>query len=256
MLDRRSVAATDLTTHLSHAANAARCALEAVRPECDELLKLIQRYDRAVQSAAVRVPGAAPALARAAVASFATHYDELRQTLDRFVDHTATTLADAYLDLERNAPYVTMMPFGRTRAGKSTTMEAFTAGNGESIGVGHQHTTRDIRAYYFPTDAHESGRPALRIVDTPGIEGFRGSHLAAMAEEFVERADHILFLLTDDKASATELEQFGSIRTQGKSVSVLLNVKAADEDLDLLVESPEHVFKPAALAEHHQRISD
>ena len=35
--------------------------------------------------------------------------------------------------------------FGRTMAGKSTLMEILTNGDGKSIGLGAQRTTRDIR---------------------------------------------------------------------------------------------------------------
>ncbi|WP_199902619.1 GTPase, partial [Azospirillum sp. B4] len=176
--------------------------------------------------------------------------------LDVLLSRAATELSDAFADVERDAAFVTIMLFGRTRAGKSTTMEALTAGDGASIGVGRQHTTTEIRTYYYPRqpDGGKPNTPALRIVDTPGIDGFEGDALAEMAERFIERSDHILFLLTDDKATADELERFGAIRTQSKGVTVLLNVKASDEDLDLLVDNPVLVFKQDEIDGHTRRI--
>jgi transcription antitermination factor NusA-like protein len=76
-----------------------------------------------------------------------------------------------------------------------------------------------------------------------------------MAEHFVERSDHIFFLLTDDKGSSSELDRFGLIQTQGKGVTVLLNIKSKDKDLDLLHDEPKLVFRENELDGHQRRIS-
>lgn len=243
--------------YLQAAARAARVALRTVEPLRDDLLTTLREFEHAVESAQVAEDKDGAASVRDAIDAFETQYGALRNRLDDLVGRTTSGLAGAYADLARDADYVTIMLFGRTRTGKSTTMEALTGGDGASIGIGRQHTTKEVRAYYFPSHAGEGGAPgpALRIVDTPGIEGFEGDALAAMAEEFVERCDHILFLLTDDKATSDELQRFGLIRTQGKSVTVLLNVKAADEDLDLLVAQPDLIFRAQELDGHLRRIT-
>lgn len=243
--------------YLRAAARAARAALSKVEPFRDELLTTLSNFEEAVASAHICGDSEGAASVRAAIEEFERQYGELRAKLDGLVDQTAASLANGYVDLERDADYVTIMLFGRTRAGKSTTMEALTGGDGASIGIGRQHTTKDVRAYYFPYHPEEGPPPgpALRIIDTPGIEGFEGDTLAAMAEEFVERCDHIFFLLTDDKATSDELQRFGLIRNQGKGVTVLLNVKAADEDLDLLVAHPDLVFRAQELDGHVRRIT-
>lgn len=244
-----------LTHHLGRAAEAATRALIAVRSDCDAMLATIERFENTVAGAELDVDQVETDAVRAALHAFVEDYANLRNRLDGLAERTAEGLARTYAELEREALFVTVMLFGRTRAGKSTTMEALTAGDGASIGVGRQHTTRDIRAYYFPP-APENGvpeHPSLRIVDTPGIEGFEGDDLARVADDFVDRADHILFLLTDDKATAEELERFGKIHTQGKGLTVLLNVKA--NDLDLLLDYPEYVFKADELNGHIRRIS-
>lgn len=169
---------------------------------------------------------------------------ELRQLASRFESDLNASLKG----LNESASYVTIALFGRSKTGKSITMEALTRGSGRTRGVGRQNTTREITPYFWPP-----GQKTLRVVDTPGIEAFRGDELAVMAQEYVERADLILFLVSDDKASAEELDQLGKIRTMGKSVIVLLNVK--EGDVDLLLEAPDYVFDPAQLDGHARRIS-
>lgn len=218
------------------------------------MLEVISRFEAAVALAKIESEPVEADAVRAALQSFAGDYEDLRAKLDGLAERTADALKKAYADLARDTRFVTVMLFGRTRAGKSTTMEALTGGDGASIGVGRQHTTKDIRAYYFPpsADGGVPDPPSLRIIDTPGIEGFDGDELARVADTFVERADHILFLLTDDKATANELKRFGEIKTQGKGVTVLLNVKT--NDLELLLDYPQYVFKADELDGHIRRI--
>jgi len=246
----------NLHAALAAAAEAAKQALQRIRPEHENFIQVLCQFESAVRASNVEVPDNASATIKDATNTFRKRYDALRDTLDSLVEQTSGKLTEAYEDIARDSDFVTIMLFGRTRAGKSTTMEALTGGNGASIGVGRQHTTTDIRAYYFPRPVNGCipDGPALRIVDTPGIEGFQGEALAEMAEEFVERSDHILFLLTDDKATADELDRFGVIKTQGKGITVLLNVKASDEDLDLLVSRPELIFRPDEIDGHSRRI--
>jgi hypothetical protein len=75
-----------------------------------------------------------------------------------------------------------------------------------------------------------------------------------MAEEYVDIADHVFFVLTADKATAGELDRLGNIRTAGKPVTVLLNVK--EKELDLVLDAPELVFDAKQLAEYKARINE
>ena len=242
---------------LENAARAAAASLDAIGPHRDQLLDVLKQFEADVEASGVDVAAGGAKVVEEAADTFGAEYDKLRDILEGLADRAAEALSLAYADLQRDARFTTVMLFGRTRAGKSTTMEALTGGDGASIGAGRQHSTIEVKAYYFPPPptSAEPDYPCLRIIDTPGIEGFEGEDLAAMAEEFVTRADHIFFVISDDKATATELARFGLIRTQGKEMTILLNVKAKDADLDLLVESPDHVFKVKELDGHARRIS-
>lgn len=241
---------------LAAAARAASHALDAARPQSQALLAALQAFAARVHGLHVETPPDLDESISAVIRSFTTKYEAYRDMLDQQAGRAAVDLSHAFAELDRNAKFVTLMLFGRTKAGKSTTMEALTGGDGASIGVGRQHTTTEVRAYYYPRPPGGSvpQEPSLRIVDTPGIEGFDGDALAELAENFIEQSDHVLFLFTDDKEGADELKRFRTIRAHGKSVTVLLNVKKSDQWLDVLVSTPELVFRPEMIDGHVRRI--
>lgn len=107
--------------------------------------------------------------------------------------------------------------FGRTMAGKSTLMEYLTHGNGKSIGLGGQRTTRDVRRYQWNN---------LSITDVPGIGAFEGMEDETVAFEAAKQGDIILFLITDDAPQYAEAECFKRIIELGKPVIIILNVKS------------------------------
>ena len=192
-------------------------------------------------------------------AEFTRELDTVKGRLLRLADEAGEGLDNTLRRLERNSRLVTIALFGQTRTGKSTTLEALTGGDGTTIGIGRQHTTTQITEYFWPPQ-----QKTLRIVDTPGIEGFNGEELAALAVDFVEIADHIFFLISDDKIRAGELEHFANIRNMGKGITVLLNVKRNDEDLIADLEDPEFsfddllddLFEEGKIAGHKQRIRE
>lgn len=108
--------------------------------------------------------------------------------------------------------------YGRTMAGKSTLMEILTHGNGKSIGKGAQRTTLDVRDYYWQ---------GLKITDVPGICSFEGREDDKLAFEAAKAADLIIFLLTDDAPQAGEAECLAQLRSLGKPVLGIINVKMA-----------------------------
>ena len=117
--------------------------------------------------------------------------------------------------------------YGRTMAGKSTLMEILTHGNGQSIGKGSQRTTLDVRDYYWN---------GLKITDVPGISAFGGAADERLALEAAKKADLILFLLTSDAPQADEAEKLAQLRSLGKPVLGVINVKMSfniNDDLDI-----------------------
>lgn len=252
------MASTDkLHIGLERAAELADASLKETVKYRDEVLHVFNAYSCDLKGIKILLPKTSSDHVKTTLASFSQLLDDLKNKLNDLATKADEDLFEAYADLETNSRFVTIMLFGRTRTGKSTTMEAMTGGDGKTIGIGKQNTTTEIKEYYLPlpfNDGVPEG-PALRIIDTPGIEGLEGEALAKMAERFVERSDHIFFLLTDDKASSSELDRFGLIQTQGKGVTVLLNVKSKDEDLDLLHNEPELIFRDNELDGHRRRIS-
>lgn len=108
--------------------------------------------------------------------------------------------------------------FGRTMAGKSTLMEILTNGDGKSIGLGAQRTTRDIRKYTWEN---------MEITDVPGIGAFDGEEDEIIAYKAAKSADLVLFLLTDDAPQVSEAESLGRILSLGKPIICIINVKAS-----------------------------
>ena len=117
--------------------------------------------------------------------------------------------------------------YGRTMAGKSTLMEILTHGNGKSIGKGSQRTTRDVRPYYWQ---------GLKITDVPGICAFKGAEDERLALEAAKAADLILFLLTSDAPQPDEAACLAQLKSFGKPVLGVINVKMnfnINDDLDV-----------------------
>lgn len=120
--------------------------------------------------------------------------------------------------LHRNQKEFSIVVFGRTMAGKSTLMEILTHGNGASIGKGAQRTTRDVRDYHWQ---------GMKITDVPGIASFDGREDDRLAMEAAKKADLILFLITDDAPQKDEAEKLAELRSLGKPVLGVVNVKLA-----------------------------
>lgn len=113
--------------------------------------------------------------------------------------------------------------FGRTMAGKSTLMEILKEGEGSSIGLGSQRTTRDIRHYTWK---------GLEIADVPGIAAFEGEADEDLAFEAAKQADLVIFLITDDSPQASEAKCLARVRKLGKPVIGICNIKVALDDPD------------------------
>lgn len=238
-----------LQEELENARAIAEEALARSLPHFQQLSKLLTNYSYDLGNVSLPDDRGLSQTAAAAVREARGHLGQIQQALVEQTSGWQRDVLSRFEVLQGSAAKVRVALFGKTRAGKSTLMEALTEGDGRAIGVGRQHTTVQIKSYAWPRN-----RPLLEIVDTPGIEGFQGDQLAAMAEEFIEQADHIFFLMSDDAVTTGELERFGHIHTLGKTVTVILNVK--EKDLDLLLDTSELVFDPERLGGHRRRIAN
>lgn len=151
-------------------------------------------------------------------------------------------LRDQMLILGKELGEFTIMFFGRTMSGKSTTFEAFIQGDGSRIGNGVPDFTKDVSPEYWN---------GLRLVDTPGLDGFDESVRNA-AEKWVDRSDIIAMVISDDHIEPVLLERMAKIIRHNKPLIILLNVKCGN--IDRLVDYPELVFRPEEIEGHIKRI--
>ena len=109
-----------------------------------------------------------------------------------------------------------VMLFGRTMAGKSTIREAITGGDGSTIGMGAQRTTRDVRQYDWNH---------LRIIDTPGFGAYNGEEDTEIARSILEQSDVVLFLLSDDSIQESTFTELKYAYQLNKPLIFVVNVK-------------------------------
>ncbi len=153
---------------------------------------------------------------------------QLREQLQHVVSELHSLHEKSYASLEEKRVRLdefSIALFGRTMAGKSTLMEILTNGDGSSIGKGGQRTTRDIRHYPW------NGK-GLKVTDVPGIAAFEGAEDEELAFKAAEQSDLVLFLITDDAPQPAEAECLARIRSLGKPVLGICNVKVALNDAD------------------------
>ena len=152
--------------------------------------------------------------------------DEQRNELRRLFD-AVNPIGDDLKLLRARSQEFSIVVYGRTMAGKSTLMEILTHGDGKSIGTGAQRTTRDVRAYHWR---------GLKITDVPGISAFGGAADERLALEAAKSADLILFLLTSDAPQPDEAAKLAQLKSFGKPVLGVINVKIAfniNDELDI-----------------------
>lgn len=220
-------------------------ALRRVQPRYVGLIDTLNATADAIGGISTSVEHTSVA-ARALAADLEALASDVKNVLDSSLRDTTADLNAAWRRLSEHDGSLTVAVFGRTRSGKSTLMEALTKGDGATIGRGRQHTTIDVRRYTWPP-----GEGLLHVVDTPGIEGFKGAELAQKAQEFVQVAHLLLYVLSDDAIGAEVIDQFAQIQRLGKPVVFVLNVKSS---LEMLEDSPEEVFAERTIQGHIQQL--
>ena len=156
-----------------------------------------------------------------------------------------------YLDKQKeHLKDFTIVLFGRTKAGKSTIREAFTRGDGGTIGKGAQRTTQDVKEYEWQ---------GLRLIDTPGIEAYKGEKDKRKAMEITREADMVIFLVSDDSIQPKEFAAMAWLKQINKYFFILLNVKEkldGKRRVERFIKAPEKIFDAKRLQEHEQRIKE
>ncbi len=150
-------------------------------------------------------------------AHFQNQLREMRTIERDTVDRVKENLDKLQLTMQN----FTIVLYGRTMAGKSTLMEILRHGDGSTIGKGSQRTTRDVRGYEWE---------GLKIFDVPGTCSFGGQVDDKTALEAAKSADLALFLLTDDAPQPEEADRLAELKSLGKPVLGIVNVKQALSD--------------------------
>ena len=108
---------------------------------------------------------------------------------------------------------------GRTQAGKSTLIEALSAGSGDRIGDGRQRFSRDVCVRPIVN------LPGVAIVDTPGVGARDGDEDRQLAFEQVPLADLVVWVGSNNSFQEEAAQALRLIAVFGKPVVVVLNCR-------------------------------
>lgn len=186
--------------------------------------KSLSQCLKALEDGSVRTPGIVDQL-KEQLTGVVNELEQLQRTSESVLEKRRRRLDSFSVTL-----------FGRTMSGKSTLMEILTRGDGKSIGMGAQRTTRDVRSYSWN---------GLEVTDVPGVAAFEGAEDEELAFRAAAQADLVLFLITDDAPQPVEAECLARVRRLGKPVLGICNVKVAVDDQDdllLFLRTPDHPF--------------
>lgn len=180
---------------------------------------------------------------------FAGTLNQIQSNIQRLSQESLEDLVSSLNTKRKYLKNFTVSLFGRTKAGKSTLRETLTRGNGSTIGKGSQRTTRDVKEYNWQ---------GLRLLDTPGIEAYKGDNDTKQANDVIDQSDIVLFLTSDDSVQPGEFEAMAQLQQISKYFAVILNVKHdisnGLEDLQMFIDIPEMVFDQDRLSQHKHHI--
>lgn len=182
---------------------------------------------------------------------FATTLKQIQLDIKTLSEDSVKDLVNSLDKKREHLKDFTVALFGRTKAGKSTLRETLTRGNGSTIGKGSQRTTRDVKEYSWQ---------GLRLLDTPGIEAYKGDDDTQKANDIIDQSDIVLFLTSDDSVQPGEFQAMAQLQQINKYFAVILNVKhdIANnlEDLEMFLDIPEMVFDEDRLSQHKHHIKN
>ena len=229
-----------------------RCSIASTRAY-DTSLVYYTRVSQILEKLEKNLDEIAPQLLADKDAAKYSFGEVVRQITTGINDQSTTKLGDLkkYLDKQKeHLKDFTVVLFGRTKAGKSTIREAFTRGDGGTIGKGAQRTTQDVKEYEWQ---------GLRLIDTPGIEAYKGEEDKRKAMEITREADMVIFLVSDDSIQPREFEAMAWLKQINKYFFILLNVKEKLDNkkrIERFIKTPEKIFDTKRLQEHEQRIKE
>lgn len=178
--------------------------------------------------------------------------EPLKNVITQLNEHTSNGLNDLKESVELKKEHLkdfTLTFFGRTKAGKSTIREAISkVGDGSTIGLGTQHTTKEVGEYKWQ---------GLRLLDTPGIEGFKGEVEIEKAHDVIDQSDILIFLTTDESTQPDEFKEMSNLIEINKPFFILLNVKDKLTDpifLKRFLKRTANLFDHERINEHRFRI--
>lgn len=160
------------------------------------------------------------------------------------IETTEITRKQIFEEKFSNVDKFTVMLFGRTMAGKSTTIQALLEKDLQIQGNGTPDWTKDIDQYDWN---------GIRLVDTPGIEGF-DTNTYEIARNYMEQADLVIMVISDDHIEPNLLERLRELLNENKPLAVILNIKAGNPKIAF--KRPEKVIRQDEVEGHTQRIRE
>lgn len=160
------------------------------------------------------------------------------------IEGTEITRKQIFEEKFNNASKFTIMLFGRTMAGKSTTIQALMGKDLQIQGNGTPDWTKDIDQYDWN---------GVRLVDTPGIEGFDENNYE-IADNYMEQADLVLMVISDDHIEPNLIERLAGLLKENKPLAIILNIKAGNPKIAF--KRPEKVIRQDEVDGHIERIKE
>ena len=145
-------------------------------------------------------------------------------------------IKQSHLDRSKRLNEFTVMMFGKTMAGKSTTIGALANLDRSVVGDGSPDHTRDITRHISK---------GVTYVDTPGLFGFK-ENLRGEAERYIDRSDLICMVVSDDTIEPDLFEKMHEMRGQNKQIVILFNDKSA---FDRIINRRKQPFNDTTLVE-------
>ena len=178
-------------------------------------------------------------------------FNEFNFRLTKIFNHGSEKLIGSFENKVKKIDNFTICLFGRTKVGKSTTMEALTKGEGKTIGIGKQNTTTEIKEYVWNN---------LKVIDTPGIDAMQNiDQLENMALTFADNSDLIVFLMPH-QIEEGDFDKFSLFYKQNKPNLIILNIKESvgkegSKDIEMFIKNSHNILEKSKIDDYKDRIN-